>query len=107
LLDINAVDRDARELDIGVDYVRDLSSVSMARVCDLGRERLAVPVVPEFVLIRHPFCELLTVESENVMSVTVLSDFPPTDPMLNPWPPEQVMPVTVIFVPLVTATQSS
>lgn len=66
-----------------------------------------VPVVPEFVLILHPFCELLTVESENVISVTVLSDFPPTDPILNPWPPEQVIPVTVIFVPLVTATQSS
>lgn len=64
-------------------------------------------MVPEFVLILHPFSEFEIVESENVISVTVLSDFPPTDPMLNPWPPEQVMPVTVIFVPLVTATQSS
>jgi hypothetical protein len=48
------------------------------------REQLTAPVVPEFVLIRHPFWLLLTVESENVMSVTVLSLFPPTDPMLNP-----------------------
>lgn len=70
-------------------------------------EGLTVPVVPEFVLILHPFCEFVTVESEKVISVTVLSDFPPTDPILNPWPPEHVIPVTVIFVPLVTATQSS
>lgn len=42
-----------------------------------------------------------------MMSVTVLSDFPPTEPMLRPCPPEQVMVVTVMLVPLVTATQSS
>jgi len=66
-----------------------------------------VPVVPEFVLIRHPFWLLEMEESENVMSVTTLLLFPPTEPMLSPWPPEQVIPVTVMLEPEVIATQSS
>jgi hypothetical protein len=69
--------------------------------------RLTVPVVPEFVLILQPFSLFVTLESEKVISDTTLLLFPPTDPILRPWPPEQVTPVTVTFVPLVTATQSS
>ena len=46
-------------------------------------------------------------EFEKVTRSTVLSLLPPIDPILNPWPPLQVMPVTRIFCPLVTATQSS
>lgn len=65
------------------------------------------PVVFELVLIRQPFWLLETLESENVISVTTLLLFPPTEPILRPWPPIHVMPVTVTFTPLVTATQSS
>jgi hypothetical protein len=92
---------------------------------DILIRELTVPVVSEFDLILHPFSLLETVESENVMPETTLLLFPPTDPILKPlkkfllviaktiwaystyWPPEQVMPVTVTLVPLVTATQSS
>lgn len=69
--------------------------------------KLTEPVVPEFVLIRHPFWLLVTTEFENVTRSTVLSLLPPMEPILKPWPPVQVMPVTRIFCPLVTATQSS
>jgi hypothetical protein len=68
---------------------------------------LTAPVVPELVLILQPFWLLEIVESENVTSVTTLLLLPPTDPMERPWPPMQVIPVTVTFTPEVTATQSS
>lgn len=56
---------------------------------------VTVPVVPEFVFIRHPFCEFEIFELLKVTPVTLLSDLPPTEPMLRPWPPEHVIPVTV------------
>jgi hypothetical protein len=68
---------------------------------------LTLPVVPEFVLIRHPLELFLTTELEKVTPSTTLLLFPPMEPMLKPCPPLQTMLVTVIFVPLVTATQSS
>lgn len=71
------------------------------------RISVILPVVPEFVLILHPFWLSEILELEKVIPVTTLLDFPPTEPILNPCPPEQVIPVTVMFVPLVTATQSS
>ena len=66
-----------------------------------------VPVVPELVLMRQPFWLLDTVLSEKTTLLTVLSDLPPTLPMLRPWPPEHIMPDTLIVSPDVTATQSS
>jgi hypothetical protein len=85
-----------------------------------------VPLLSALDFILQPFSLSVTVEFENVIPETTLLLFPPTDPMLKPlqrsqsafhistwenWisycPPEQVIPVTVMFVPLVTATQSS
>lgn len=42
-----------------------------------------------------------------VLTETVLSDRPPTDPMERPWPPEQLPPVKVMEVPELIARQSS
>lgn len=42
------------------------------------------PVVSAFDLMRQPFSESVTVESEKTMLETTLLDFPPTEPMLNP-----------------------
>lgn len=68
---------------------------------------LTVPLVPELVLMRHPFSLLEITELENVTPSTTLLLLPPMEPMLSPWPPMQVMPVTRMLEPLVTATQSS
>lgn len=55
------------------------------------------PVAPLTVLIRTPFCELRMLEFSIVTPLTVLSSRPPTEPMLSPWPPEQVPPVKIMF----------
>jgi len=63
-----------------------------------GRRRTdTLPVAPETVLMRTPFAEFVIVDSEIVTVFTVLSSRPPTEPMLSPWPPEQVPPVKTIF----------
>lgn len=43
-----------------------------------------------------PFADFVTVESLKVTFSTVLSSRPPTEPMDNPWPPEQRPPENVI-----------
>jgi hypothetical protein len=73
-----------------------------------NRDReLTEPVVPELVLILHPFVLELMVESLNVTPATTLLLFPPTEPIERPCPPIHVMPLTVMLLPDVTATQSS
>lgn len=66
-----------------------------------------VPVVPELVLIRAPFWEFFTTELVKRTLDTSLLDFPPMEPIERPCPPLQTMFETVMFVPDVTATQSS
>src|ERR1700761_2531688 len=68
---------------------------------------VTVPVVPEFVLMRAPFCEFITTELVKSTSETLLLDFPPMEPMDRPCPPLQTMFDTVMLLPDVTATQSS
>jgi len=54
-------------------------------------------VAPLTVFMRTPLADLVMVEEEIVMSFTVLSERPPTEPILRPWPPEQVPPVKVML----------
>jgi len=56
-----------------------------------------VPVSPEMVLIRIPFCDDFTSEDSKRTVLTVLSERPPTDPMESPWPPEQTPPEKVML----------
>jgi hypothetical protein len=65
------------------------------------------PVVLELLLMRAPFSALRTTELVNEMLVTLLLDFPPTEPMDRPWLLLQYMLLTMMLLPLVTATQSS
>lgn len=46
-------------------------------------------------------------EPEIVTPSTVLSERPPTEPILRPWPPSQTPPVKAMVVPELTARQSS
>lgn len=62
------------------------------------------PVAPAIVLMRMPFAELDTVESEMVTFLTVLSSRLPTEPIDRPWPPEQVPPVNMMFYIILVIT---
>ena len=65
------------------------------------------PVAPETVLMRTPLSELEILELVMRTPLTTLLDRPPTEPIDRPWPPEQLPPVKVMFVPELTARQSS
>lgn len=68
---------------------------------------LTVPLASYTVLMRTPFCEAEMLLFSMMTPLTVLSERPPTEPMLRPWPPEQVPPMKWMLVPELMARQSS